>query len=211
MTPSGADGTFSVPVPDGTYEVEAAAEGYAATQAAQPVTVEGAPVGGLEVRLTAGATLAGRILGLNPDELAETTLTVDQGLTSRPAWLDDRDGSYSIEHLGPGDWRVTASYRGEQAVARQHLAPGEVRAMLDLTFSRGDLTLRGRLLGMDPHATYLAKLSLEEEEDSADDPRISTPDEHGDFQFTRLSAGHYRLRVQDLEFGQAGGGPPMRA
>jgi hypothetical protein len=204
-TSSVTDGTFSLPLPDGVYEVMASAKGYAPTPRAEPVIVAGAAVSGVEIRLAAAARLTGRVLGLTSEELAESSVSASQGFTSQPAWLDDRDGRYAIEDLGPGDWTVSAYHQGEWNSARLHLAPGVAEATLDLIFVRGDLTLRGRLRGGDPLAAYVAELSQEGENE--DDPRLSDPDGHGGFQFTGLRPGRYRLKIQDANILQIGGGP----
>ncbi|HZF11241.1 MAG TPA: carboxypeptidase-like regulatory domain-containing protein [Thermoanaerobaculia bacterium] len=202
---SGLDGTFSLLLPDGTYVATVSLDEYARAVSAEPVAVEGAAVDGVEIRLTAGITLTGRVLGLTPEELAESSITAQRdNYASQTGWLDDREGSYAIEHLGPGDWTVTAYHDGESAVAPLRLAPGERQATLDLTFVRGDLTLRGGLHGGDPLADYVAELSPE---GKPDDPRVLAPDRQGVFQFTRLRPGRYRLKIQDANLTSLGGGP----
>jgi len=204
-TSNGADGTFSLQLPDGIYEVVANREGYATTVSADPVIVEGAAVGGVEVRLAAETRLTGRVLGLTPEELAESRVSATQDHAWRDGGLDARAGTYAIEHLGPGDWTVSASHQGEWAVAPLHLAPGEVAGTLDLTFVRGDLTLRGRLRGGDPLANDVVEL-VKEGEPREHSP-VSSPDSQGVFQFKRLRPGRYRLTIQDLNLRDLGGGP----
>ena len=206
---SDADGTFSLQLPDGTYEVMAEREGYAPMGMAEPVTVAGAAAGDVEIRLAAETRLTGRVLGLTPEELAETTVTARQQdiYSSDPSWFDDRDGSYAFEHLSPGDWVVSACRGGELAEARLHVAPGETDAKLDLTFVRGDLTLRGALHGGDPLANYVAELSRYREGELDEGPRTSAPDRQGVFQFTRLRPGRYRLEIQDANLVAIGGRP----
>ena len=55
---------------DGVYDIEAERAGYASTELVRALEVAGGPVDDLEVVLRGGASIAGRLVGLELDDLA---------------------------------------------------------------------------------------------------------------------------------------------
>lgn len=192
---SGADGAFRFPrVADGTYTLRAGKEGYLTTETPNAVTVAGAPVRDVEVRLDRGTRIAGRILGLDLYDLAEVEVRAqrDDGLSERPGRVDF-EGKYEIPDVGPGDWIVTASLRGgsREARGRASVEPGIEEERLDLEFGRS-LTLTGHILyGGEPLPG--AVVTLRGLDVSAE--RQGTADWEGAFRFEDVKPGGYRLQV----------------
>lgn len=196
-TRSEDDGTFSIEIPEGRYEVSAIANAYAPTALEAPLVVADRPIDDLEIRLKPGLTLRGRILGM--PEGASGRLTFSQG--DQKLWVDlGPDGTYRCIGLGPGEWRVDASinwadlYRERQTQVT--LAPGAPEAVFDIDLPVGDLTLAGRLTsGEEPLSTTVTLLLPDGQRLSED---VIVEDTNGAaFHFPGLRAGRYLLRVQD--------------
>jgi hypothetical protein len=192
---SGADGAFRFPrVADGTYTLRAGKEGYVTAETPNAVTVAGAPVRDVEVRLDRGTRIAGRVLGLDLYDLAEVEVRArrDDGLNERSGRVDF-EGKYEILDLGPGDWVVTADLRGgaREARGRASVEPGAEEVRLDLEFGRS-LTLTGHVLyGGEPLPG--AVVTLRGLDVSAE--RQGTADWEGAFRFEDVKPGGYRLQV----------------
>lgn len=121
---SRADGSFRALVEDGTYRVWTLREGYARAFLEEPVTVEGAPVDGIELRLGETGTVRGRILGLEPGERARDVWAAGPGGPVRQGQLD-QEGGFVIDGLPPGDWTILARYGDREGVATVSLATGQ--------------------------------------------------------------------------------------
>jgi sarcosine oxidase gamma subunit len=150
-TQTEADGAFRFSsVPDGSYSVMASEMQSERSSALLEVVVAGEPVRNLELRLGPGsdlATLSGRLLGLSPEEIPQAQVSVLRGADGPPMRGQvARDGSYRVDNLPPGEWRVQAylpTGRGARETVR--IEPGTRTATLDLEFPAG-LTLSGRVL-----------------------------------------------------------------
>ncbi|HKV09141.1 MAG TPA: carboxypeptidase-like regulatory domain-containing protein, partial [Thermoanaerobaculia bacterium] len=192
---SGADGAFRFPrVADGAYTLRAESEGYLTVETPNAVTVAGASVRDVEVRLDRGTRIAGRILGLDLYDLAEVEVRArrDDGLGERAGRVDF-EGKYEIPEVGPGDWIVTADLRGgtREARGRVPVETGAEEVRLDLEFGRS-LTLTGRILyGGEPLPG--AVVTLRGLDVSAQ--RQGTADWEGAFRFEDVKPGGYRLQV----------------
>lgn len=189
-TASDAEGMFAwLRVADGSYRLEAVREGFAPATAGG-VEVAGAPVDDVEVEMRRGATIAGRILGLELDELAEVEVDATEGDRDRAGTVD-YDGAYRIVDLAPGDWLVVARLRGgsRQAQARVGLAADAGRVTRDLEFGRG-FTFTGRVLH-GGEALDGAKVTFTGH-DVAVRRQVET-DLDGRFRVGDLSPGRYRL------------------
>ncbi|MFP5288035.1 MAG: carboxypeptidase regulatory-like domain-containing protein, partial [Thermoanaerobaculia bacterium] len=185
---SGPDGAFRIQgVPDGTFRLNARKEGYT-SPTRETVTVAGSSVGGLEIKLTTGGAIVGRLSGLSFDELSRVRIEVD-GTLGRA----DSDGGYRIPGLPPGDYTVTASVPGtsRQTGGRVTLEPGASEARLDLRFGEG-ITLSGTVL-RNGSPWPGAALSLVRPD--APSPRFAETDHQGGFLFGGLEAGVYEIEV----------------
>ena len=129
-----ATGAFLFPsVPDGIYSLHAGAEGFADAVAPDPVTVEGSPVPGLELRLSRGATLTGRLLGLEPGEARSARIFANSPRDARSG-MAGSDGAFRLRGLGAGTWKVMATTGSRTAAATVEILPGQAAASVDLAF-----------------------------------------------------------------------------
>ncbi|MCH9646954.1 MAG: carboxypeptidase regulatory-like domain-containing protein [Deltaproteobacteria bacterium] len=141
---SDTNGRFHFPaVADGRHRLRAHRAGYVALDSEMEVTIEGVSVTGVEVRLQAGGTLAGQVLGLDFEQLAGVRV-VAEGVRKSQAGEVDYEGHFRVENLSPGDYRLVATTLGgsRQAKAFATLETGQLFAEQDLEFQAA-LTLRG--------------------------------------------------------------------
>lgn len=186
---SDADGAFTLSgVPDGVYQLFAEKQGFARSREGKLIAVDGSSVGGIEVRLIPGGSIVGRILGLDFAELSQVQVMADAQLGQvRP------DGSYRIDHVGPGKQRVMAftSGRERQAGGQVVLEPGVSEVRLDLEFGEG-FTLSGRvLLNGEP----LRGENLHLHRRTGFSSHWMQSDHEGRFRVEGLEAGSYDLRL----------------
>lgn len=187
---SGADGSFTIEgVADGTYRVMAEKEGFARSREGVEVTVAGSSLSGIEVKLTAGGSIVGQLSGLEFAELATVQISLGG---SRQSGQVSPDGSYRIDHVEPGEHRVTASLPGgsRQAEGEVTLEAGAPEARLDLEFS-GGITLTGRVLRNGAAATGLNVMLS----GAGLSGRRGDTDHQGRFRFEGLDSGSYELQV----------------
>lgn len=189
---SGADGTFRLGgVQDGIYRLITRKEGYTADFQGQPVTVAGAPVSGLEVRLANGATIIGRLSGVEFSQLSRVRITANS--PGNPGQVDP-EGNYRIPHLAPGTWTVSAAVPDTSlhAEGTVHLEPGVSEARLDLQLGGGH-ELRGVVLrNGEPLAGAVLFL---DKPGSIASAQSGTADYQGAFRFGGLDNGTYELGV----------------
>lgn len=190
---SGPDGAFEISgVPDGTYRILADKEGYATRHDREPVTVAGASVTGLELRLSRGGSIVGQLSGLGLAELARVRVWARSEMS--PGRVTP-EGTYRIDNLEPGDWLVIARVPGTplQTQGRVTLEPGAAEARLDLEFG-GGLTLSGRVLrNGGPAAGQGVRLV-----GGAAAVHEAETDHEGRFRFGGLEAGSYELVLSSL-------------
>lgn len=139
---TGPDGTFTLKdVVPGHYLAAAAKEGYAQAATAEPFEVANGPVAGIELELRRGATLRGRILGVEIEDLAGVAVHAYGGAAggSVQTGLVDFEGRYSVSNLAPGIWHVTARLErgGRQTSGMLKVEEGQAEAELDLEFKSG--------------------------------------------------------------------------
>jgi len=195
ITGTGADGRFSLAwrVEPGVYRLAASAPGWAKTELEQPVILEDRPIEGIEIRLHRGASLSGRLTGIETSQLGRVSVeatiqspTDYQQVTGEVGF----DGRYRIVGLSPGTWKIRA--RGPDGLlAVEEVVVGVEDGALsrDLRFVPGE-TLRGRvLLNGEPVAGL--ELHLRTEPSHVDHRTVT--DGGGRFEFTGLEPGHYVL------------------
>lgn len=194
-TTSGPDGAFAFQgVAEGTWRLRAEKPGQGVGEVPQPLTVAGADLTGLEIRLEAGGRLLGRVLGLTLDELAEVQVFAHSPGQGMRLAQPDYEGAFVFEGLAAGDWRIAAMHpsRGQVMLEEPVTVTSGSEASVELEFPSGGLTLRGVVLRADePVAGVMVSLS------SPEKPFVgSTPTAHdGRFRFEGLEPGNYRLRV----------------
>ncbi|HEX6862144.1 MAG TPA: carboxypeptidase-like regulatory domain-containing protein, partial [Thermoanaerobaculia bacterium] len=193
-TLTGADGSFVLAhLADGDWSVRAEKDGYATAELPRAAKVAGAPVRDLEVRLTQGGKIAGRLLGLEMYDLAEVNVHARREDGYEKAGKVDYSGRYEVGDLPAGDWLVRGSLRdgAREAQARAALETGGEEKDVDLEFG-ADLTLSGRvLLGGEPLKG--ARVSLAGQDVAV--RRLVESDWEGFFRLEDVEPGRYRLQV----------------
>ncbi|HEY4575335.1 MAG TPA: carboxypeptidase regulatory-like domain-containing protein, partial [Thermoanaerobaculia bacterium] len=189
---SGADGAFRLTgLQDGTYTLRVSKAGYtAADLRGQTVTLAGASVSGLEVRLSGGGTITGRLTGLEFSQLSRVRVWAQSEFNSGQV---DPEGTYRISHLPPDDWTVTAVVPDTPLHAEGHvkLEPGVPEVRLDLNFGGGH-TLAGVVLS---NGEPLAGASLLLSRRQTVTQQSAVSDHEGSFRFGGLEDGAYGLDV----------------
>ncbi|HEY2292255.1 MAG TPA: carboxypeptidase-like regulatory domain-containing protein, partial [Thermoanaerobaculia bacterium] len=152
------DGGKSLTAPDGSFTVETFAgssdcalsvwkEGYAAYRS-QRVPCDEAAAKEAVIRLERALTLTGRLLHLDPEQLATAQVSAGNDSFYTPRSSVSPDGTYRIGDLGPGEWKVSA-VAGRRIVEGQvTLRRGQEDATLDLSF-HSQFPVRGHVFGPD--------------------------------------------------------------
>jgi hypothetical protein len=194
------DGSFAFRgVADGEYRLKVLEDYSVLWSSPDPIRVEGgAPVSGLEVRLPGTATLTGRLVGLDPDELQGTSvhaMLAEMGLHAETLGEVLPDGSYRVTGLTPGRWQVTAAAArsGRQAEGRIDIEEGRATASLDLEFRAGH-TLTGTVLSA---GEPLAGAQVSVQSGSYSGAGDATTGLDGRFRIEGVSAGQHMLMVRD--------------
>lgn len=128
---TGADGRFSLALPDGEHHLHLRKEGYQWAQ--MEIEVQGAPVGGLSFRGKRTALLRGRLLGLPPGDKAIVEIEAVADLQSgTPREIEVGPGGYSISGLSPGLWRLAVRTPFCKLWRTIEIPPGTIEMDLDL-------------------------------------------------------------------------------
>jgi len=196
-TASDREGRFRVVVSEaGSYRLSATRDGFARRDLAG-LEVRTAPLEDVEVTLSRGASVSGRLLGLAVEELAGVSIAARRegavGAAVTAAGAVDHLGRYAVRHLGAGDWRITAELAGgrRRAEATVALAAGVREVERDLEFGAG-VRLTGRLLHAGEPLSG-AHVTLIGRDESAQRSVLSSHD--GSFRIEDLEPGRYRLDV----------------
>jgi hypothetical protein len=195
---SGADGRFELlAVADGSFDLEAEAEGFAPAVHPAVVEVAGRDIEGLELVLRRGATVSGRILGLDPGQMAAVEVTAERDGRAPRHGAVDHTGRYEIAALEAGDWHLKAQLAGgrREADAWVAIAPGDSEVERDLELG-GGLALDGRVRFEDRPLPG-SRISLRGLDVTAE--RGVTADYQGAFRFEDLEPGRYRVEVTHPE------------
>ncbi len=194
-TLSAADGSFRFThVPDGSHRLTARKRGLA--PAHQELEVAGQPLPGLDIRLAAGGTITGRLLGLSPGDLEGIRIDA-LGETEGRTGVVHQDGTYRVRELAPGEWTVGATLAsGRSARGEVRLEPGMTEAILDLDLG-GHLNLSG-VLRIDGAPVPGAMLYLSAAQRVEGAGGQSTTASDGSFRMTRLEPGTYTLSVHQM-------------
>ncbi len=136
-TTTGSEGNFEFAgLGAGSYLVTARKEGFA-EGGPREVDLGDPPASVVEIRLGPGGSIAGRVLGLDADELARVVVSATNRLGRWNRGEVDSNGDYRIAHVAPGEWQVRAALGQlgpEVSGSVTVVAPGaEVQLDLDFT------------------------------------------------------------------------------
>lgn len=185
------DGSFEMKAPSpGTYRLRTEARGWASADL--PLEVGARDLEGIEVRLSRGTDLVGRVLGLEAEDLTRVRVSARSRATRRfVKGVVSHDGGYRIQGLGSGAWQVTGELSDPRRVVEEQVTvdPESERAELDLQFSEGYAlsgVVRLRDEPADRAVVYLRGMGslIEDRTDGS-----------GSFRFAGLEPGEYRLSV----------------
>jgi uncharacterized GH25 family protein len=185
-----ADGGFRVSgLQEGSYTLRATKDGYASDPKGMAVNLTGASASGLEVRLSGGGTIGGRLTGLEFSQLSRVRVSAQFLYSGRV----DPEGNYQIPHLPPGNYTVTAVVPDTplRAEGRVTLAAGAAEAKLDLQLGSGHV-LSGVVTS---NGEPLAGASLSLSKPGTVTEQSAFSDHEGGFRFGGLEDGHYELDV----------------
>jgi RNA polymerase sigma-70 factor (ECF subfamily) len=108
-TSSGEDGTFELtPKEGGLLIVRAEKKPWAPTEIVLRNVDVNRGAGGLEIMLSEGGTIEGRVLPLPGRDPAGTIVAISRGDPFSRTQRVGPDGAYRFEHLMPGRWNVTS-------------------------------------------------------------------------------------------------------
>ena len=203
-TTTASDGSFRFEgVGDGAYRiVVTGGEGsrwFSHESYTHPETIrvaEGRSVSDLTIVLDEKARLTGRLIGLAPEEAGRAEVTAmateadaETGIVATARGRVLADGSYVIEGMSAGDWRIDARVgeSGQRAEGVVTLVSGE-EAVLDLDLRRGG-TLTGRVLrNGEPWSGVVVTVFGSGAQ--------GVSDQRGRFQVTGLEPGEQRVSVR---------------
>jgi protocatechuate 3,4-dioxygenase beta subunit len=155
-----------------------------------PVTMKVTPPArDVEIRLTSGSTLSGRLLGLT--SYADARIVARQEQNEAYGKID-AEGGYHIPHLGPGPWEIVASQGSRSVLTRRVVAPGVPEIHLDITFPPV-FPVRGRVTGIDGKPVPEARIEIWHLGDTSSLPDRAAPD--GSFTL-ELEAGRYTVAAR---------------
>lgn len=194
-TVSDQDGVFRLTgVEPGSYIVTARSPGHADGGPETPIRVGRESIEGIEIVLQPEARIVGVVAGLTPSGLARVEIRAWRDSRSREA-TPDTEGNFSLEGLGPGTWRVTAT-RGAPGSERRipenvTIEQGATETFVELRFERG-LRLSGQVLeGGEPLSG--ARLGI--------GGQFVRTDREGYFALEGLEPGRTRILVSRPDFG----------
>lgn len=181
-TVTDAEGAFSLRLPDGQpHDISAEMAGLRSSSEEVELGSEG--VEGVEIRLLPEAVITGRVLGLEPGELAGLRVGIFWAGSFYKLATVGADGTYRIPHLGDGDWQVRAETAGRRAEAEVSIEEGQQEAVLDLHFAPVR-EVRGRVT--DAAGRPVARAEVQFRTGSKEPTATST-----------RSDGSYRIRLED--------------
>ncbi len=207
------DGAFVLEdVPAGRWAVEAFAQGYQSGSVAAISVGEGDASDAVEVRLTRGGVLSGRVVESRTGKpILDATVRAEAaggggrrmgfriGGESEDETSTDADGRYELAGLAPGSWVVTASHP-DWSEATASVEIKDAPASADIRLGRGGSVGGAVLAAGRPVAG--ATVTLAASGDAGMRPgmgfmgggeQTTLSDEGGRFRFERLSPGRYQL------------------
>jgi len=140
------------------------------------------------------AVIAGRLLGLEPAELAQARIGISgPNVLVVARGTVEPDGSYRIDGLFPDDWDVYAETGERRLEDRVRIPPGETRITRDLVFEPVT-ELRGSVQGSGGEPVAGAEITLEHQPEHIYDKRRYP------FRTLTRSDGSFALRVPEGKY-----------
>jgi hypothetical protein len=124
---------------DGSYHLVAGVADWAQTRL-DTLSIAGADVSDLVIRLTRGTVVRGRIVGLAEGERQQVMVEVMRtgAFTRRPAQVEADGTAYRVDHVGVGSWQVMARLPNGRVVnERIEVVANEQETLRDLVFETG--------------------------------------------------------------------------
>ncbi|HEX3555073.1 MAG TPA: carboxypeptidase regulatory-like domain-containing protein [Thermoanaerobaculia bacterium] len=140
-----ADGSFLLPGDKGAHELVAEKDGFAPTETGD-ITVENRSIDGVEIRLSYGLTLTGRVLGIDPAAVSKILVRVVAGSLREIQGAIDSEGRFEVPHLPPGKWDLYAQAGDRYASVELTPPAGLTEVVHDLQFPPV-AEVRGRVTG----------------------------------------------------------------
>lgn len=208
------DGRFALSdVPPGTWQVVVEAKGYQTARTGGVAVEEGETKSNVEVKVSAGVSLAGRVLDARSGRpVPDATVTVEPAAGGGPGGMaflamasgegeitTDADGKFEAPSLAPGKYRVTARHPdyaegSETAEAKSGATPVDVRLgsggrLGGTVFSDARQPLPGVSVSVVPagDAGFGPAAML------GGGGQVTVTDASGRFRFDRLNAGRYTV------------------
>lgn len=194
-TMSAPDGRFRIPsVAPGAYRLMVQTQGFHVPSESLPLEVGDLPIEGLEVVLSRGATISGRVVGVEAAQMAGVQVTAADG-AGQTAWATlDARGGFEMKGLAPGTWRVSvvsaATNQGTEATVE--IGAGQRLVRLELVLAEG-LRLQGIVLSNGAPFAEATVGALGENGAMV----VAQTDPEGRFAFAGLAPGRYRVILAD--------------
>jgi|GEM_PF-2670110 len=211
-----ADGSFSLKgVPEGVYVLEAEAAGFAPSQSTSFEVRLGQVVSGLEVRMSTGGGITGRIVDAATGEpiAGAKIFTQDNGYIDNPlskmfgamlsrsttsrSSISDEEGRFTLGQLMPTDYQLRIEHPDFTTLIVRDLDVGESEEPLDY----GDFQLEtgGSITGTvyDENGVALANATVAMAH--LDNPGLSyqtSTDSDGQYSLDHLATGRYQIHAQ---------------
>ncbi len=198
------DGRFELDdVPAGKWDVEVTASGYQRGRAAGISVEEGGSAEGVEVRLTRGAAILGRVLEARSGRpVMDASVRADAATGPRLSRMgpepgdneasSDAEGRFEITGLGPGPYRVTASHPSWNETTTS-VELKDAPASVEIRLGQGG-TITGTVVSA-AHPVVGASVMLAAAGEGFRGPfggeQEAISDDAGRFRFERLTPGRY--------------------
>jgi hypothetical protein len=140
-----ADGSFLLPADKGDHKLQAEKGGFAPMEISG-IKVEDQSIGGVEIRLSYGLILKGRVLGIDPATVDKILVTVMAGFLREIRTSIDSEGRFEISNLPVGNWSLYAQAGDRFALAEITPPAGLKEVVHDLQFPPVS-EVRGRITG----------------------------------------------------------------
>lgn len=197
---SGTDGGFRFGgLSGGRFGLSASKAGYAGAR--QEVQVTDASIDNVEITLTPGGVIAGKVVGLEFRDISNLEVTAISRSPSPELGFPRRgqvdfEGKYRVEGVPAGEWQLRGTVAGSGRSAQKNVTLPEAGGLVeaDLEFG-GGLTLSGHITRAGkPVADARVSVSGIENETGS----TSSSDATGAYRIEGLKPGSYRLSVAQL-------------